>query len=89
MRPVVCKPKVNMTSLCLTAAPDCPNGQTKGSYCDPAFNHSRCRWIKPWKIIVRLSPDEILSKYSNVYWTSLLGLILHIHTQVELPTSTF
>ena len=22
-------------------------------------------------------------------WTSLLGLILHIHTQVELPTSTF
>ena len=45
--------------------------------------------IKPWKIIVRLSPDEILSKCSNVYWTSLLGLILHIHTQVELPTSTF
>ena len=26
------KPKVTMTSLCLTAAPDCCNGQSKGRY---------------------------------------------------------
>jgi hypothetical protein len=32
MRPVVCKPKVSMTSLCLTAAHDCRTGQTKGRY---------------------------------------------------------
>ena len=31
-RPVVCKPKVSMTSLCLTAAPDCRTSQSKGGY---------------------------------------------------------
>ena len=31
-RPVVCKPKVSMTSLCLTAAPNCLTSQSKGKY---------------------------------------------------------
>ena len=32
-RLVVCKPKVSMTSLCSTAAPNCHTGQSKGRYC--------------------------------------------------------
>ena len=32
-RPVVCKPKVSMTLLCSTAAPDCRTCQSKGRYC--------------------------------------------------------
>ena len=42
MRPVVCKPKDSMMSLCSTAAPDFHTGQSKGRYrtCSRAFNHT-------------------------------------------------
>ena len=33
---------VSMTSLCLTAAPDCRTKQSKGRYCMRAFNPSGC-----------------------------------------------
>ena len=39
------KPKVSMTSLCSTAAPDCLTGHSKGRYGKESVQSSRSRWF--------------------------------------------
>ena len=36
---------VSMTSLCLTAAPDCRTSQSKGRYCMRGFDPHHCCWF--------------------------------------------
>ena len=48
-RPVVCKLRVSMTSLCSTAAPNCNTGQSKGRYQTRAFNPTHSHSPNPLK----------------------------------------
>ena len=57
-RPVICKPKVSMKSLCSTAASYCHTGQTKGRYHTRArFNPSRCCRGNPKNNIVEKNAE--------------------------------
>ena len=63
---MVCKPKVSMKSLCLTAASYCHTGQTKGRYHTRAlFNPSRCCRGNPKKN-AEMKKKSIYSKISDL-----------------------